>query len=181
MWAVAWVVVLDVVTFLPAWIGGPAQIDPRPRVASDQVIERIQPSALSGLPRQITHFLASGRYTIPVVAENPHHQNVVRGQFARRGQRDWAVLASRGGYSTIVVFWGGSTRKPAFIARKLDSAIRVIAKAGPRYILEHYRAYGGPKPPSPLDHDGIDDGYYEKASMVLYLHRGKWYELQGSD
>ena len=38
--------------------------------------------------------------------------------------------------------------------------------------MRHYDAYGGPKPP-PIDHQGIDDAFVEKASVVHYFHRGK--------
>ena len=42
--------------------------------------------------------------------------------------------------------------------------------------MDHYRAYGGPKPP-PIDHQGIESGG-EKASVVLYCYRGKWLKLR---
>jgi hypothetical protein len=49
-----------------------------------------------------------------------------------------------------------------------------------KFILRHYRAYGGPKPP-PIDHNGIDDAFLEKASVTWYRYNGKWIELQGAD
>ena len=35
--------------------------------------------------------------------------------------------------------------------------------------------------PEPLDHDGINDAFLEKASAIHYLHRGKWTLLRGMD
>ena len=46
--------------------------------------------------------------------------------------------------------------------------------------MRHYRAYGGPVPP-PIDHQGIDDAFLEKASVTWYFHECKWLRLQGAD
>jgi hypothetical protein len=46
--------------------------------------------------------------------------------------------------------------------------------------VEHYKAYGGEKPPA-IDHEGINDLFYGKASEVLYFYRGKWLHLTGAD
>jgi hypothetical protein len=47
-------------------------------------------------------------------------------------------------------------------------------------IMNHYGAYGGPKPP-PIDHQGIDVGILDKASVTWYFHQGKWLQLTGAD
>ena len=57
---------------------------------------------------------------------------------------------------------------------------RAIDVADAKYIREHYVAYGGPKPP-PFDHEGINDIFIEKASVVWYWYRGRWLKLQGAD
>jgi hypothetical protein len=55
---------------------------------------------------------------------------------------------------------------------------REISAADQKFILRQYRAYGEPKPP-PIDHNGIDDAFLEKASITWYWHNGKWVQLQG--
>jgi hypothetical protein len=47
-----------------------------------------------------------------------------------------------------------------------------------KYILDHYRPYGGPKPP-PIDHQGIECSS-GMASSILYFYKGKWLTLQGA-
>ena len=42
------------------------------------------------------------------------------------------------------------------------------------------RPMGGPKPP-PIDHQGINDAFLEKASSVHYFHEGKWLRLTDAD
>jgi hypothetical protein len=57
---------------------------------------------------------------------------------------------------------------------------REIRPVGRDFIIGHYRAYGGPEPP-PIEHQGIDDAFLEKASVTYYYHEGKWLQLQGAD
>jgi hypothetical protein len=60
------------------------------------------------------------------------------------------------------MFWNVSERNPAEIAKwpEPDSTViydHFIKPAGRKFIMDHYRAYGGPKPP-PIDHQGIESG-----------------------
>jgi hypothetical protein len=57
---------------------------------------------------------------------------------------------------------------------------RGISAVGKDFIVEHYEAYDGPKPP-PIDHQGINDAFLEKASVVQYFFEGKWVQLPGDD
>jgi hypothetical protein len=117
---------------------------------------------------------------------------VIRGRFAKAGQLDWAVLCSVHGVSRILVYWNGREQNPAEIARFEDrfyldkDAVgkslfrRVIDPVNERFILKHYRAYGGPTPP-PIDHQGIDDAFIGKASVTWYFYDEKWIKLTGAD
>ena len=94
----------------------------------------------------------------------PH--NVIRGEFAVTGKTDWVVLCSKGGASTVLVFWNGRKRNPGRIGRAEDGDLftRQITALGRKEIEEHYRAL--------VDHEGIGD-----ASAIHYYVRGKWLEL----
>jgi hypothetical protein len=90
------------------------------------------------------------------------------------------------------VFWNGSATNPAVLARSEDVnylqsganekilVSRSISAAGSDFILKHYQAHGGPKPPR-IDHQGIDDAFLEKASVTPYFFEGKWLQLAWSD
>jgi hypothetical protein len=118
--------------------------------------------------------------------------NVVKGAFARPGELDWAVLCSIKGVSTILVFWNGSEKNPAAIAPIEDRTFlqvvtnekigysRGIGPVGRDFIMRHFKAYGGPKPP-PIDHQGIDNAYVGKASVTWYFYSGRWLTLTGAD
>ncbi len=120
------------------------------------------------------------------------HTNAIEGEFAIIGQKDWVVLCSVKGKSHIHIFWGGPKTCPRVIAEKSDEEYlfrqsggtweynRGLGKVGEKFIMEHYEAYGGPKPP-PITHDAIDDRWLEKGSVVHYCHEGRWIELTGAD
>ena len=118
--------------------------------------------------------------------------NVIKGSFVRPGEVDWAVLCSVDRVSSIVIFRNSSPHEIIELARAADiESLQVvgdnqigysclISPVGREFILRHYQAYGGVKPP-PIDHQGIDIAFVGKASVVLYCYRSKWLRLTGAD
>jgi hypothetical protein len=159
---------------------------------ASQGISYSPPSAFVQLPLKIQSELQSRGCQIPRPYTGTANANVIRGQFARRGQTDWAVLCSKEKISSILVFWNGSETTPAEIDPAPDGNFltplengkagyaRAIAPVGNQFIMTHFKAYGGPQPP-PIDHEGIDDEFLEKGSTVHYFYEGQWLELTGSD
>ena len=180
-------VLLSIATLAFAQHPGNLQFDD-----AERRIMRLSPSAFSEIPINIVRELQRRGCTIPqtVYSKKPH--NVIRGYFARPGQTDWAILCSVKGVSTILVFGSGSEKNPAEIATLEDRIFlqgispdktgysRAITPVGKDFIMRHYDAYGGEKPP-PTDHQGIDDAFLEKASVVWYFYDGKWMKLTGAD
>lgn len=173
---------------------GLAQTSPdlrRELEAADRQILRLSPSAFPGLPKNVLADLKRRGCLIPQVPLMKQPHNVIKGEFSKPGQTDWAILCSVQGVSSILIFWNGSEANPARIAevkdldRLQDSGAglaysREITPVDRAYILQHYQAYGGPKPP-PLDHKGINDAFVEKGSVVLYFYQQKWLRLTGAD
>ena len=172
---------------------------------ADQRIVRLSPSAFPELPSNVVRELQRRGCTIPQEAFSKKQHNVVRGEFARPGQTDWAVLCSVNQtsrlssfwtdphyVSSILVFWSGSEKNPAEVAPMEDrnylqgiSADQIgfsrgIRPVGKEFIMRHYRAYGGATPP-PIDHQGIDDAFIEKGSVTWYFYQGNWLKLTGAD
>jgi hypothetical protein len=115
--------------------------------------------------------------------------NVIHGEFARHGQKDWAVLCSKGGSSTIVIFWGKTTACPASLARLEDAhylkrgqdkkvrysrSIRALGKSelGDRAGIAGLKDFS---------HQGIDDRFVGKSSAFFYCSGGKWKIFPGKD
>lgn len=167
------------------------QIDQQRWARAEREI-RLTPQTFLGLPALVSRYLQRNGYTIPQSYERQQPHNAVRGHFDTDAALDWAVLGSRGGSSEILVFWAGSAARVTRLARQTDAGYlqtvgydrigysRNISVVGQKYILDHYRAYGGPKPP-PIRRDAIDDAFVEKASSVYYFDGTRWHELQGAD
>ena len=155
-------------------------------------IRRLPPSAFPELPAVIRGELDRKRCTIPQADGYPKPHNVIHGSFIGKGQSDWAVLCSQGGESTILVFKGGSIESVSQLAKGPDKDLlqgvgegkigysRMISPVNGGSIVRHYREYGGPKPP-PIDHEGIEDAFVGKASVILYYYKGAWLRLTGAD
>lgn len=160
-------------------------------------IRRVSPEAFPNLPPEIRTELRNRGCLIPeqtaINEEAPGQwRNVIEGEFFEKGKTSFAVLCSVSEWSSILVFRDASDHHPDELAKSEDknqlqgigngkiAYSRLIQPADSRFILNHYRAYGGPEPP-PLDHQGIDDAFLEKASVTYYCYRGEWRKLTGSD
>jgi hypothetical protein len=177
--------------FAPAFAQLPEDLKRKFDEAERRIV-RLPPAAFPELPVKVVRELERRGCTIPQTAYTKKPHNVIKGDFAAPGQTDWAVLCSVKGASTILVFWNGSEKNPAKIAQMEDrifrqgitadqvSYSRGLSPVGKDFIMGHYDAYGGPKPP-PIDHQGIDDAFIEKASVTWYFYGGNWLKLTGAD
>lgn len=160
--------------------------------AADRATKRLAPSVFVNLPIALRADLERRGCTIPQPFTATRPENVIKGRFTSPDQTDWAVLCSRRQVSSILVFRGGSASAVVEIASQPDRSFlqgigkgaigfsRALGIADAKYIQVHYDSYGGPRPP-PLDHEGINDIFVEKASVVRYWYRGRWLELTGAD
>src|SRR5882724_2829494 len=80
-------------------------------------IVKVRPSEFPELPANLLQEVNRRHCMIP---QHPgkfkvsERQNVVKGEFAKAGQTDWAVLcSSRGRTGSILVFWNGSELNPS--------------------------------------------------------------------
>ena len=160
---------------------------------SNRTVRRLRVEDYPELPSGVGAVLQSRHCTIPQPNKDGPARNVIKGEFFRKEQKGWAVLCSSGGKSSILVFRNNNDSSPDEIAESPDHQFlinntwqggtvysREISAVDQEFILRHYRAYSGPKPP-PIDHNGIDDAFLEKASITWYWHNGNWAQLQGAD
>jgi len=153
------------------------------------------PSSFGDLPAEVVKALEARSCMIPQVDEitlkGPH--NVISGEFLRTGQSDWAVLASSEGTCEILVFPEGKAdriielapfEEESYTQRVASGKMgfsRRIGAVGEDFIREQHKAHGGPEPPTVIDHQGIDDYFVGKASVVHYFDGENWLKLQGAD
>jgi hypothetical protein len=158
-----------------------AQSVPTGQTGRTYSVVRLPPTAFPELPKNLAAELKRRGCTIPQPYTD-RKANVIRGEFAKPGQTDWAVLCSTQGFTRLLVFWNGSATNSVELAEYPDDPGRIdlfIRSVDGKFMMDHYRRYGGPKPP-PIDHQGIESGG-ETASVVLYYQRGKWLTLTGAD
>jgi hypothetical protein len=183
---------LVAVAALTAAVATRAHAQSTPWDSAERAIRRLPPSAFAQLPAPVRRDLERRGCTVPQAfyPETPH--NVVSGQFTRVGRVEWAVLCSTRDSSRILVYGGDSATGPNELAVEADKGklqtigdgkigySRAIGRARPATMRRLATDFGG-KVPEPLDHDGINDAFLEKASAIHYLHRGKWMLLRGMD
>lgn len=156
-------------------------------------IKRLSPLEFHQLPSKVAARLIKLGCTIPQPSFfTKDKTNVISGNFAKPGQKDYAVLCSKNGVSHIRVIWGGPARCQAALQSREDGNYlqavlpgeigysRAISIASQRLIADYQLDYNGPKPPD-TTHEGIEDSFMEKASTIFYCANGKWSELRGAD
>jgi hypothetical protein len=153
------------------------------------------PEAVQQLPREVRLDLVKRQCLIPKykgAAENEDAAYTMS-HFRSRTSVDYAVVChtpslktqnvlvysrSKGAWKGEIIFRGGFD--PAPQADKCEVAVGI---ATPKDIVVHAQAYAPEELKSlpSLDHNGVDVGICEKASIILYFSKGKWQGLQGAD
>lgn len=189
MLSVTWLAAFLMLSQVPSARQSPS---PEDWTRADQATVRLEPGAFPDLPLAVREELQRRGCTIPQAFTGGSPHNAVRGRFISSRETDWAVLCSRQRTSSILVFRAGSPTAVIELARRPDADFlqvtgpgsigysRAVGVASPQYIREHHEQYGGAQPP-PIDHDGINDIFVEKASIVWYWHAGRWLQLTGAD
>lgn len=155
-------------------------------------IRRLPAGAFPQLPPAIAGVLRERNCAVPQPSAQGPARNVIRGEFFAKGEAGWAVLCSVNNSTALLAFRNDRDTNPDTLRTSEDRSYlqdlgggrigysHEITAVHRDYIMHHYRAYGGSEPP-PIDHQGIDDAFLEKASITWYFHQGKWLQLQGAD
>lgn len=156
--------------------------------------ERI-PESIQQLPLRIRRDLIKRQCLVPKYKSDSRSEESAYtiGHFRSDRSVDYAVVCHIPArkvqevlvYSNTEGVWIGEiiehgTFDPAPHEDKCEATVGV---ASPKFILDHARAYA-PEELKSLprrDHDGVDVGACEKASVVYFFHQGKWLQLQGAD
>jgi len=172
-----------------------AQQVPQPSewTRADIATVRLAPARFAGLPSAVRTELDRRGCSIPqpFTATPDQPENAIRGRFISATETDWAVLCSRQRRSSVLVFRGGGVARIDEFA-ELDDAGRLqvtgpgqigysrgIRVASPTDIRQHNPDADPPLPV--LDHDGIDDAFIEKGSVIWYWSGNRWQELAGAN
>jgi hypothetical protein len=178
------------------WLCGPPSLSaqsPEAWKVAARTIRRLPSDSFPQLPPAIRSAMKARGCRVPqsFTRERPH--NVVAGSFAHAGQQDWAVLCSHQDSSSVLIFWGGAeSGPPTEFPRTADAGFlqgigegrigysRLLTVASPAKIRDYATSFDGALPKT-LDHDGVEDAFAEKVSVVSYLDAGRWLALAGAD
>jgi hypothetical protein len=156
-----------------------------------EAIRFLPPAAFKELPASIVLKLEARGCAVPQVdaffTKGP--TNVIRGEFVRAKQVDWAVLCSTRGNSTILFFWGKPTVCPSKLSKANDSSyLQPLADKGVGYSRGIHSVsgadlagYASPPNPGLMKHQGIEDAFEGKGSSVYYCIDGQWKIVAGAD
>ena len=156
---------------------------------SEAQVLRLRPSAFKKVPAQVLRKLEAQGCTIPQdTFSATERTNLIHGEFARRGQSDWAALCSRHGVSIIEVFWGGISPCPSRLWPSEEAWIQGNGR-GTFEFSRLIRAvngadiahYASPPAPGSMDHQGLEDAFAGKVSSVYYCNAGKWTQIASAD
>ena len=159
---------------------------------ADIATTRLKPTVFTQLPLTIRAELERRDCTVPQPHGAIRPANVTSGHFTSGTQIDWAVLCSRERVSVILVFRGGTIADVAEVARVPDrdhlqtvgggviGFSRELGVASATFIRKHHDPRSGTPLPR-LDHEGIEDRFIGKGSIVWYWSNGRWLQLAGAD
>lgn len=161
---------------------------------ADEATVRRSPGEFPDLPSEVRTALEQRGCTIPQPFDaRGEKRSVISGRFTSAGQTDWAVLCSHERRSAILVFHRGrSDHQVDEIAEEPDSQYLQVVSGGreigysrqlavvkPRSIRQRVTrgAHGLPS----IDHDGIENIFLGKGSVIWFLSNGKWMRISGDD
>lgn len=149
----------------------------------ERQIVRLKPSDFRTLPVAVADYLNEKKCAVPqnMLVKEPH--NVLEGEFFERGRKDWAVLCSREGVSTIMVFPAGKTDVVSELGKSSDSAF--IGAAGKKGNVGYLRQIKIVKMTSvensaspQFNQQGIEDAFFEKTANIFYFFGQRWVRLK---
>ena len=173
---------------------GPPGLESIDWARADTMVVRLPPSAFPKLPPAVRAVLQRRGCTIPQSFQATAPENVVRGEFLKRGQQDWAVLCSCELVSRVLIIRGDTGAVVDSLAEEPDVGrlqvvaasqvgySRVIATAPAKQVRVYLSQDGAPAiARGGTLHDGIFDVFLEKGAEVFYSDNGTWVTIAASD
>lgn len=149
-----------------------------------RTIVRLAPTVFNELPSKIVKELQAMECTIPQMGFIPARvQNVISGSFAAKNQKDWAVLCSINGVSSIRIFWGGAAKCPSEMVEGpdteqmsgIDGYSRAISPISEKSMVDApYDADDAGVTLLPVSHEGISVYVSDNKGRAYYCRNGVW-------
>ena len=168
-----------------------AQLTRQDWLRADEQTVRLKPSAFPTLPSAVRMELEHRGCTIPQPSGASQRRNAVSGSFITAGQTDWAVLCSRDKRSAILIFRAASSDHVDELAEEPD--LRYLQVISRDNKIGYSRMLTALNPQSlqsraikrsalkTIDHDGIEDAFIDKGSLIWHWSGVKWVKVSGGE
>ena len=140
-------------------------------------VRYLSPAAFPELPSPVVRELESRKCLVPQYRKTwkaTDRINVVRGEFAKAGQKDWAVVCSTPASMSLLVFWNSSSTGLAEVSLDAEDGYLLSGSIPKETLLERYKD----KLPA-VDHDAVGITGGDDRTIIRYFHEGKWIQLGG--
>jgi len=161
-------------------------------------VHLLSPDSFPDLPKPVRDSLVSRGCQIPIPGAG--RANVIHGAFTAKGAIEWAALCSVHDTSQILVFNARDGTVVDSLNRSGDSGwiqgngnhtwlfsrmIGVVSMSQLSFVpadtTSEEVVYYGAFLPKPIDHDGIDEAFLDKASTTFYFAQGHWISVASGD
>ena len=147
-------------------------------------LPRFTTERFAALPPTVREQFRTMNCQVPQTSLTGGPQNVVQGEFAAKGQRDWAALCSDGSSTQVRIVWGGPVRCEGGFAARQDAdtltqpspgvynysrTITTASIAQLNRVLLRSRAKLSETPA----HDGIEDTI-DRVTLAHYCAGNHW-------
>ncbi len=139
-------------------------------------IRKLPPDSMDSVPPGVRSTLNRRGCLIPQPYPD-QKLNAVKGAFTAKGAVEWAVICALPRSTQVLVI-----AETGPVMDSLGIAIDYTLGVLPRRVFANRKIddYGS-SIPQPIDHDAIDVGILEKASVAHYRAGGNWYRIITSD
>ena len=153
-------------------------------------VPRFAVDKFGALPPSVRDAFTAMNCQVPQNSLTGGPANLVDGEFAANGQRDWAALCSNSTVTEIRVVWGGPARCEDRHASRQDSDSMVakppslftyarrLAAASPEHVARYLTRHRAKLSEHPA-HDALEDSN-GSASLVYYCYGGHWQMIPGA-
>jgi hypothetical protein len=159
------------------------------------VAKQRDPESILQLPEGVRRDLINRQCVVPKYLGDvgPKDAAYTKGNFRSGTSVDYAIVCHIPTrkiqnvlvYSNTEGAWNGEIISPGTFdpSPHVDKCWTTVDVATPKYILDHARAYAPEELKSlpRMDHNGVEVGICDKASIIYYFSKGKWLSLQGAD
>lgn len=140
-------------------------------------IRKLPPDSFDSVPPSVRSTLRERSCLIPQYYENEKH-NAVKGAFTAKGTVEWAVTCALPTSTQALIVNAESGAVVDSLNVAIDYVLGVLYRAN---FANRTNDDDGKPIPQPIDHDAIDVGILEKASVAYYRTGGAWHRILTSD